>query len=539
MGAFLKNREGGVSVIAAAFCAALIGLCALAIDLGYVFLQSRKLQGAADLAAMAAVSDLPRAQAAATATALDNGFAPGLGVQVERGVYVADPKTPPRQRFQAGGVAPNAARVTLTSQADLFFGQVIIGQKAIAIRRTATATRPELATFSIGSRLASLDGGVANSLLSGLVGGEVSLSVMDHNALAAADVDLLTFSEALATEAGVTVARFDDALDLDVTTPQALRALAHALEDGGDIAAANAARKVAGAADGGRKLTLSKLLDLGPLGAQDHVSGARVSASAQGLMDAILTLAGEGRQVKLDLGASLPGVADVDLWLAIGERPNQAPWLIVTDNGETIVRTNQMRLYLEAKTSAFGLAVIKLPVLVEAASAEAKLSSVNCQSRDVTLDVKPSVGSAKIGEIDVARLNDFKSPLAVGPAKLVSLPLIKATGRAEVLLGGVAWQQARFTAAEVAAKKIKTVSTRDLAQGLISSLVSDLDLDVEVLGLGLGVGPITGALTGALEVIAAPLDGLVNTLSDLTGVRLGEADLQVQGTRCGAPALVA
>lgn len=539
MRAFLKDRQGGVSVIAAAFCAALIALCALAIDLGYVFLQSRKLQGAADLAAMAAVSDLPRAEAAATATALDNGFAPGLGVQVERGVYVADPKTPPRERFQAGGAAPNAARVTLTSQADLFFGHVIIGQKAVPIRRTATATRPELASFSIGSRLASLNGGLANSLLSGLAGGEVSLSVMDYNALAAADVDLLTFSEALATEANATVASFDDALDLDVTTPQALRALARALDDSGDVAAANAAREVANAADGGRKLTLSKVLDLGPLGAQDHVSGARVSASAQGLMDAILTLAGEGRQVKLDLGGSLPGVAYVDLWLAIGERPNQAPWLTVTNSGETIVRTNQMRLYLEAKTSALGLAVIKLPVLVEAASAEAKLSSVNCQTRDVTLDVKPSVGSAKIGEIDLARLNDFKSPLAVGPAKLVSQPFIKATGRAEVLLGGVTWQQARFTAADVAAKKIKTVSTRDLTHGLIASLVSDLDLDVEVLGLGLGVGPITGALAGALQVIAPPLDGLLNTLSDLTGVRLGEADLQVLGTRCGAPALVA
>jgi uncharacterized membrane protein len=31
--------------------------------------------------------------------------------------------------------------------------------------------------------------------------------------------------------------------------------------------------------------------------------------------------AGGGRQVKLDLGASVPGVTDLDVWLAIGERP--------------------------------------------------------------------------------------------------------------------------------------------------------------------------------------------------------------------------
>jgi uncharacterized membrane protein len=44
---------------------------------------------------------------------------------------------------------------------------------------------------------------------------------------------------------------------------------------------------------------------------------------------------------------------------------------------------------------------------------------------------------------------------------------------------------------------------------------------------------------GVLTSVAAPLDSLVNGLSDLLGVRLGEADVRVNGVRCGGAALVA
>jgi uncharacterized membrane protein len=536
---FFKDQRGAVSIIAAAFSGVMLVLAALAVDVGYLFLQSRKLQGTADLAAMAAASDLPRAEAAAAATAQANGWAPDVRVKVERGMHRADPAIPVKQRFAAGAPAPNAARVTLETDAQLFFGRAILGDAPVRLRRTATAARPELAAFSIGSRLAALQGGAANALLSALAGGQIELSVMDYRALADARVDLLAFSRALASEVNLTAASFDDALDVDVTTPQALRALAASLDATGNAAAAAAARKAAKTADPARKLSLGRLMDLGPFGVQDYATSAKVNVAAQDLMSAILTLAAEGRQVKLDLGAGVPGLADVDVWLAIGERPNNAPWLAVSGDGDPIIRTAQMRLYLEAKVAAAGLAQIRLPVFIEAAAAEARLSKVDCQTGEVALQVKPSLGGAAIGDVDVTKLNDFKHPLTVAPAQIVSLPLVKATGRAALQLGGLTWQDVRFSAADIEAGRTRTVSTHDLTRGLVASLISDLDLDVDVLGLGLGVGPIVNTLGATLAPIAAPLDGLLEVVSQLTGVRLGQADVQVQGTRCGAAALVA
>ena len=52
----------------------------------------------------------------------------------------------------------------------------------------AVAKAEAQAVFAVGSRLASLNGGIVNQLLSGLLGTSVSLSVMDYNALLASRV---------------------------------------------------------------------------------------------------------------------------------------------------------------------------------------------------------------------------------------------------------------------------------------------------------------------------------------------------------------
>src|SRR3546814_4521395 len=65
----------------------------------------------------------------------------------------------------------------------------IFGRRAITIRRSATAAQTRMASFAIGSRLASIDGGVLNALLSGLTGSRIPLKALDYRPLAGADVD--------------------------------------------------------------------------------------------------------------------------------------------------------------------------------------------------------------------------------------------------------------------------------------------------------------------------------------------------------------
>ena len=191
----LKDERGGVAVMTALFGGIFCILAALAVDVGSITLRARQIQGVADLSALAAAHDLARADVAARATAQAN-LSDVQTVAVVKGAYVADARVKPRDRFSPSANKPNAARVEVTAPAPLFFGRWILQRDALAVRRTATAAIPGAepqAMFSIGSRLASLDGGLANALLSGLLGSNVSLTVMDYRALAGAKVNLLQF----------------------------------------------------------------------------------------------------------------------------------------------------------------------------------------------------------------------------------------------------------------------------------------------------------------------------------------------------------
>ena len=148
------------------------------------------------------------------------------------------------------------------------------------------------------------------------------------------------------------------------------------------------------------------------------------------LTKAVLELSNGARQVKLDLGAAVPGVADLTAWLAIGEPPNNSPWMTITASRDVVVRTAQTRLYLEAKIGGSGLlapAQIKLPLFVEAASGEAKLNAIACASGEATLGVRPGLGTLAIGEVDTDKLGDFKTPLTLATATIAKAPDRKST----------------------------------------------------------------------------------------------------------------
>lgn len=551
LSAFAGDRRGAISVITVMSMTMVMALAALGVDTGSVFLQTRRLQGVADLAALSAANDIGRAQVAADATVAANaqGWRKPLQTSVTLGRYNADAATPASQRFQPASVDPDAVRVTINGEADLFFGAALLGRPSFPIRRQATAERADLASFSIGSRLLSLQGGIANALLSGLTGSQVNLSVMDYNALVASDVTLFSYLDAVAARLHLKAATYDDILKADLTTGQALQSLADALAAAGDSQAASATRTIALSAGNGTKAHLDALVSVGPYGDQDHVSGgsrASVALSAMDLAQAILQAGQGNRQIKLDLGATVPGLADVDVWLAIGEPMNDSPYMTITQDKSVIVRTAQARLFIDTKLLGSGLlgglAQIRLPILVELASGEARLKAIDCGHKTTTLEVKPSIGSLKIGDIDIDDLDAFKQPLTVDRVDLVKAPLFKVSGKSDVALGGLSWQSVSFTDADVKARTVKTVKTNDTLAATTTTLLTNLDLDVDflnVLHLGLGDAAILAALKPVLMAAAVPLDGVITSVTDLLGLGVGEADVRVNGLRCGVAALVA
>ena len=155
---------------------------AAVVDLGVLVLHTRRVQGAADLAALSAVQRLERGEASARQTAdatVQANVSPDAVVTVVTvlGVYTPDPAKARNQRFAPGGPAPNAVRVEVVSPAPLFFPRLLLGRDQVQVTRRATASTvgdaPPKAMISIGSRLARLDGGLANQLLSALTGSKV------------------------------------------------------------------------------------------------------------------------------------------------------------------------------------------------------------------------------------------------------------------------------------------------------------------------------------------------------------------------------
>lgn len=316
-----EDESGGVAIMSAAFAGLMCVLAGFAVDLGSISLKARQVQGAADLSAMAAAHDLTHAETAARATAAAN-LADLQTLTVVKGGYVADARLKPKDRFSAGVAEPNAARVEVTAPAPLFFGRWILNRPSVTVRKTAIAAIPggqPQAMFSIGSRLASLDGGLANALLSGLLGSTVSLTVMDYRALAGAQVNLLQFSDALATDLGVTAGDYDALLQQEVAAGRALQVLESIAGSDTKSVLSKLTRAPVDA-----KLKLKDLIGVEADAKQGLREALNADVSALDLIMASLETANGDRQVALDLGARA-GLADLDVMLAIGERPNKSP----------------------------------------------------------------------------------------------------------------------------------------------------------------------------------------------------------------------
>ena len=543
---FHKAKGGTIAIMSAAVMALVVGAAAIAIDLAALFTEKRQAQGAVDLAAMAAASDLARAHAAAVATLKANRITDYQHLAVETGTYTADATLAPAQRFMSGAVPANAARVTLTKPGQTYFAKVF-SPESPTIQVRGTARNAALASLSVGSRLLSVHDGLINALLGKLFGSSVSLEVMDYKALVDADIKVLPLMKALASELNMTAATYNDVLATSAKAGNLLSAMASVADADGNSAAHAALKSLASQTEGSSvTVPLSEVIDLGPLGlvkVADGVPGFDASYKAMDLINAAAVAAGGDNQLTLNLGLNIPGVTALTLDIAIGEPPQGTSWSATGEPGIR-VRTAQTRLRLLATVAGNGLLSgvgIRLPIYLQIAHAEARLDSVSCLLmggvESVGVSAKPGVAEVWIGELS-GSMSNFNFAPTVSQANIVDAGIARVRGSAHVLAGNTAWHPLTFSKGDIAGAVVKTVETNNLAESLVSSLVSNLDLDVEVLGLGFGLGPVISALVGQLlSEVAAPLDAVVFALLNSLGVHLGEADVRVHGALCNGARL--
>lgn len=545
---FVRDRAGSIAILSAAMLPVAIGALALAVDMGSLYLERRQAQSVADLAALAGAADIEQAEAAVAATLQANGIGTTSSVAVTRGNYVPDPLLSHATRFRAGVGPTNAVEVVFSKPGRIYFANVFVTQP-IEMEVRAVAANSAMATFSIGSRLLALRGGLINQLLGAMLGSSVNLSVMDYEALVNTDVKLLGFMNALATELNLTGVTYNDVLNASMSAGDVLKAAAAATAQDGNSSVAATLQNLAGhAGSTSLGLPLSHIVSLGPLGTASlaqSVPGLDAGINAMELVSGTATLANGEHQVALDLGATIPGLLSLKADLTIGEREQHSPWVTVGQAGSSVY-TAQTRLRIVAEIGGSGLLSgvrIRLPIALDIAYARATLSEVSCSNGDPStaqakIAARPGIARAWIGELSAASLSNLGSGPVVAAARIVDTALIKVTGRADVAATNTSDTTLDFTQADVENKSVKRVGTSNIVETVVSSLLRNLSLTVQIGGLGLGLpGPIAQLVANTLGAIAAPLDQLIYALLTTLGVHLGEADVRVHGIRCGTAIL--
>ena len=545
---FIADRKGNVAIMGAGCMILVVGCAAFGVDIGTIFADRRKTQSAADLAAIVAASNLPKAESAARATVVDNAYPPEALVSVELGTYTPSAALPPEARFVTppNGVA-NAARVTVQTRTPLYFGRLFAGVDQFQITSRATAASTAVASFAIGSRLLAVNGGLLNAVLGSMLGTTLSLSVMDYQALASAPIDALDFLSALAARANVTAGTYRDVLDSSVKVGDVIGAMVSAQQAANGINTATSALQQVSLALAGitTKIMPAQLIDLGPY--RDLAIGEKprsgVDVAALDILKASAALANGTHQIAAAANLNLPGIASVALTATVGELPRGTSWIAVGTQGAS-VHTAQTRVLLQLKLLGSGsVSVVNLPIYVEVASGTATLDAVSCGYPDVSsstvrLGVTPGIVDAWIGNVSVAELNNFTSKPNPGPAKLVDLGAVTVSGKAHAGIGNTASTPVTFSYADIQAMTRKTVTTSNFTQSLTASLLGDLSLNIQVGPLGLPIPGLGGLVTGIIGNATGSIDQVLAQVLATLGIGLGQADVWVTGIRCDRAVLV-
>ncbi len=307
---FWHDRRGNIALMGAATMLVVCGFAAFGVDTGSIFLDKRKAQNVADIAAIVAAGDIAHATAAAQAAVVQNNYPAGSLVAVEYGTYVANAALTPQQRFTTAALGPttNAVRVTVQTSTPLYFGKLLTGNSSYNVTAQATATTTRMASFAIGTSLLTLNGGLLNQVLGSMLGTTLSLSVMDYQALASAQVDAFKFMSALATQIGVTAVTYSQLLAGQIKLPDMVAALLTTQRNAngnnsGTIALTTLSQALTGLT---AQLTAQSLINAGPYASMvvGQTPQVAVPVSVLGLLQAMAVIANGTNQISTGLNLS-------------------------------------------------------------------------------------------------------------------------------------------------------------------------------------------------------------------------------------------
>jgi uncharacterized membrane protein len=558
---WLNDARGGMTVVVAAGIIFLAGTVAIALDTGAAFLAQKRVQGAADLAAIKAATDLANANAVASASLARNIPAGSLAgtPQVEIGAYPPSGYTMQtvgalavQNRFEANVAIPNAVRVTVRMRAPSFFIR-LFRPDPLTVAAQATAFNKPLTHLAARSVLGDVDSGkmlALNTALSSLLGATVNLTAANYQALVEAEIRLLALLDALAPVLGVSAGDYNAVLAHGMTLPNVLDAAVAAVQgdtalSGSSATIVAALNSLKGQTGGAPSFNLASVVELD---ADDPRDGAAARVNLLDLVRAAAEAANDQNATRAQVAVPVAGgVVNVTM-AAIA--PTK---LSATGSAGITVRTSQMRIYAEAipdaKVNVLGsLISSRYPIFIQLAGGSAAATDVACTGPDastatVQSTAQSGAATATVGNIDPTALHQAIPP-ATSPAFILNVAnLVRIDGSAQVAVSGP--QESPSFAPPFDSSNSQTIELNQPFTSLMSTTLGDLDTSISLGPLNLGILGIP--LVNAAAILTAVLTNLnqmapaVDELLDDTLAGLGTAQgyLRVAATymRCSNPTL--
>ncbi|MCP3750391.1 pilus assembly protein TadG-related protein [Pseudomonas sp. SBB6] len=552
---FPARQRGAIGLIAALTLGMALLFVLMVIDTGRLFLEQRKLQRVADMAALEAVNGKgtclptgPSAQALATQAATRNDHAPGpdRSLQVECGSLQTGAAS--LRVFTADASKADAVRVTagITLQTSIAAGIRSLVASAtfdpstrLSAQATAAQPGPPLARLNIRSTLLNIDSSRSaqlNALMGTLLGSQVNLSLVQWQGLLQADVNLLNYLDALAIKAQVSAGNYTELLGKTVNVGEALAVMATVAAQNNPLVDVSGLTQLSVQAQNAGGIALGDLLDIHNGGSS---AGLDAKLQALQLVQGMVQLANSAHGGEVSLPVNLLGLANISTRVKIIEPPQFSalgnPAKATTnpkDPEQIYVRTAQTRILIKVDLGpllgGINLGIIQvlpnpsLDLGLEVASASSHVTGYNCASaasKSLTVHNEAAAVKVLIGTIDS---NNFFS--SVKPVDAAPLVLLRVLG----INIGLGTNSPVFSQSETFTYLKPPELEQDSANHLLSSTnivasvrntLQSVELTPKVALVSLLLNTVSGLIGGLLGAL---LDPIINNLLMLLGIDLNQ-----------------
>lgn len=582
-----RDERGAVTIMTALFVVVLVGVSALAVDLGMQRVVRRDMQALADVVALDLARDLDQGKSKQEilndpAHAFDNhkdqsvarnsttlGDAPtvtyALGTVDSTGVFHESAPTD----------VPDAVKVTASSAVQFAFYSGKGGATRTAVATSHPPCAPNVPTcapnqqakacFKIGSWAANLNSG-NSALLNSLIGGALNTTVLGYSGLS---TSTLTFGE-LAAE--LNLATVDDLSNASLKVSDWLKVTESILRRHGDTANADLLLGLKNAVLAAN--VVNKQVQLGahadasgkPLGLFDltggGASGLATSVSALDIVSAAAFLANGSTGVVVPVALNIPGVGTSNVSVTVIQRPS-------IDCGPVglQIQTSQVDVTADvaiAPTLPAGMSLTSgshLTVTLSLAKATGTLTTIVCSNTptladpegiDVKVDVVGATGNVQAsvnlsyGGLNVGNLTSaLFGVLGTGSDVFHGSGTVTATANLSALSGTVTPNPLTFRSppSSYATKMSGSYSGPALTapnQVAVGANMTEIGNLLGALGLGSSnEAKVDAQLVNALQanlvtnffsgIVTGVNNNLLTTLSDLVGVKVMGADVWAVG----------